>query len=337
MRYDSHMNEWVQTHKKAIVITLSAVVVVLWGGLGVWWWVMHGASSVPTSSASTASPVPEEQAHTDTSAPRKIVDLTKLPLGDGKVGRTAQKGYIMRCGSGGDGGGAQKVGEWIHGNTWDKTAKPTVDGDVAWPAANVSIVLSDDVRKITGNGLPVGSNTGVFPIKKGTVAYTYDANPNSIKTQVVQVTLAANPALASSPSCLSGGPIGYMTNGVALFDGLDAEERDAPAHEIQDKCEGHPQPTGIYHYHDMSDCVPGAEENNQLIGYALDGFGIFSSKDAQGNEITSDDLDECHGTTGSIMWDGKMMSMYHYVMTHDYPYSLGCFKGRPVTATQNLR
>ncbi len=121
-----------------------------------------------------------------------------------------------------------------------------------------------------------------------------------------------------------------MLNGVALFNALDASGRDAVAHEIQDKCDGHPQGAGIYHYHSMSSCISNEDANNTLVGYALDGFGIYSDRDAKGNLYTSANLDECHGITSEILWDGKMVNMYHYVLTHDYPYSIGCFRGTPV-------
>ncbi|HEY6280517.1 MAG TPA: hypothetical protein VIW72_01815, partial [Burkholderiales bacterium] len=42
------------------------------------------------------------------------------------------------------------------------------------------------------------------------------------------------------------------------------------------------------------------------------------------------DLDECHGRVSTILWDGKEMSMYHYVLTREYPYTVGCFRGTPL-------
>jgi hypothetical protein len=125
------------------------------------------------------------------------------------------------------------------------------------------------------------------------------------------------------------GIIGVMLNGVALFNALDGEGRDAVAHEVQDHCNGHPERSGQYHYHGNSNCVTGATGNNTLVGYALDGFGVYSMFDAAGKELTNADLDECHGRTSKVMWDGKEVVMYHYVVTREYPYSVGCFKGIP--------
>jgi hypothetical protein len=30
------------------------------------------------------------------------------------------------------------------------------------------------------------------------------------------------------------------------------------------------------------------------------------------------------------MWDGKLVTMYHYVATREFPYVMGCFKGTPI-------
>lgn len=259
------------------------------------------------------------------------IDLTKLPLGDGKVTAAGpKKGYVYSCTDNFRGGGAQHSGGWIASDTWDLKEKPTVDGSVSWPNADKSIISQGNWRVITGNGLPLDTVTGIFPIRSGSTAYQYDRNPNSIQSQSINIRVPLNPTAAATPNCLGLGPIGYMFNGVALFDALDAAGRDAAAHEIQDKCAGHPQQAGVYHYHSMSDCIPGEDVNNQAIGYALDGYGIFSDRDANGKQYTSADLDACHGITSQILWDGKLVSMYHYVLTRDYPYSLGCYHGTPV-------
>ena len=125
------------------------------------------------------------------------------------------------------------------------------------------------------------------------------------------------------------GMIGVALNGVAIFNALDLGGRDAVAHEVQDLCNGHPQMQGQYHYHGPSVCLPNQAANETLIGYALDGFGLYSSYDAQARELTDADLDECHGRTSEVMWDGARVSMYHYVLTREYPYTVGCFRGTP--------
>ena len=66
-----------------------------------------------------------------------------------------------------------------------------------------------------------------------------------------------------------------------------------------------------------------------LVGYALDGFGIYGPRGADGKLVTNADLDECHGRVGEVMFNGKKQMMYHYVLNNEYPYSVGCFRGTP--------
>ena len=43
--------------------------------------------------------------------------------------------------------------------------------------------------------------------------------------------------------------------------------------------------------------------------------------------LTGVDLDECHGIVSEIELDGALVTIYHYVMTQDFPYSASCFRG----------
>lgn len=247
-----------------------------------------------------------------------------LPLGDGKYTTDpngAKKGDVYSCGPH-TGGGAQVNGPWIHGKTWDSTAKVTVDGSVHWKSV-LKVSVSASKLKLSGNGLPSHA-TGVYPISSSDDAYQYDRNPNSIRVRPFSYSLPARPKVASAPNCIAG-PIAVMLTGALLYDGLDAEGRDAPAHEVQDRCDGHPDPTGSYHYHSLSPCAR-VGKTATLVGYALDGFGIY----AGGKAVSTAAQDLCHGTTSVVPWRGKKVRMYHYVMTQDYPYSLSCFRGTPV-------
>ncbi len=123
-----------------------------------------------------------------------------------------------------------------------------------------------------------------------------------------------------------------MSDGVLLYNGLDNGGRDAVAHETQDACNGHPDGNDRYHYHDVPSCILSqATGASTLVGYALDGFGIYVERDANGNLPTDADLDACHGRTSPVMWDGKLTTIYHYDATLEYPYTVGCFMGTPVS------
>jgi len=178
--------------------------------------------------------------------------------------------------------------------------------------------------------LPYGHNTGTYPVSSKDVAYNYDRNPNSIKQQTITFSVPKNPTTLSSPQCV-GGEVGIATTGVLIFNAFDAGGRDAVAVEVQDKCDGHPQEGGYYHYHGYSTCFKDQSkdgEHSDLLGYAFDGFGLYGLKDEDGVELSSSDLDECHGHTHTISWDGQQVEMYHYHMTRDFPYTVSCFRGK---------
>jgi hypothetical protein len=63
------------------------------------------------------------------------------------------------------------------------------------------------------------------------------------------------------------------------------------------------------------------------MGYLIDGFGIYGQYGETGQLLGSKDLDECHGHTHTIAWEGKSVSMYHYHATADFPYTAGCLRG----------
>ncbi len=253
-----------------------------------------------------------------------------LPLGDGNVTSSPQVGAVWSCQLQFRGGGAQQTGEWIFSNgTWDPVKKIQVQGHVSWSEHTFSISLSGTTRTITGNGLPDHA-TGIFPIQQTDPAFQYDRNPNSIQNQRYEFALPANPILARSPSCLPMGAIGILKSGVVFFNALDAAGRDGVAHEIQDACAGHPERQGRYHYHSCSPCVPdGGSGHSDLVGYAFDGFGVFGYRGQDHGELTNSMLDVCHGHKHEILWDDKKTSMYHYHMTREYPYTIGCFSGTP--------
>ena len=256
-------------------------------------------------------------------------NLNNLPLGDNNyVTDKPKKGYIFLCRVMQGEGGAEGQSPWIHGESWNLNAKPSVNGRILWPIGLFSINTGFNKREISGNGIPVDTQTGIFPIQSSDPVYKYDKNPNTIYPHSFSLSLPENPTVLDSPICIQG-EVGIMMNGVPLFNGFDAENRDAPAHEIQDSCDGHPQVNGEYHYHSLSRCMKDIKITT-VIGYALDGFPITGPQLSNENYLSTTDLDECHGMTSEILIDGQKKTMYHYVMTYDFPYSVSCFRGKPV-------
>ncbi len=262
---------------------------------------------------------------------QRSVSLSALPLDDSNYTAAGPKvGWVYSCQSSFTGGGSSVDGPWIDlaDGTWNSLKKIAVEGSVKWRPA-LADAISGTTRKLTGNGLP-SHTTGVYPIRSTDPAYRYDRNPNSIRAQSVSDGFPANPAVAAEPSCLNMGPIGVMLTGAQLYNALDALGRDAPAHELLDACNGHPDQSGTYHYHSYSKCMsdPGTG-HSALLGFAADGFGIYGLRGTGGKVLADADLDACHGHTHAITWNGKTVVMYHYHFTNEYPYSLGCYKGTP--------
>jgi hypothetical protein len=257
------------------------------------------------------------------------VDLKNLPIGDQRVSSGPQSGYVWSCQTQFNGGGAFTTGAWFNqaAGTYDLTAKPTVDGSVTWPS-QFAFSVQGDKRIVESNNLP-NHPTGNYPVSQSDDAYAYDRNPNSISEQSLRFELPLNPSLAAQPQCV-GGEIGVLLTGAVIFNAFDAAGRDAVAHEIQDACGGHPQRTGIYHYHSLTPCLAESTGGHSpLMGYAFDGFGIYGHHGENGEAMTNANLDECHGHPHVIEWEGQRVEMYHYHATYEFPYVVGCYRGTP--------
>jgi YHYH protein len=276
--------------------------------------------------------VPSDRNGVPTKIEFQSMDLTRLPMGDGKLSSSPKTGWIWPCRVNGNHiGGAHQQGPWIEDDrsTYDLTAKAVVKGKVAW-SQQYQMKIEGKKRVFATNDLP-NHPTGLFPItpQENATAYAYDRNPNRIAAQKMRIELLIDPTLAKEATCTPGA-IGILNTGSVLFNALDAPGRDALAHEVQDSCQGHPEPSGVYHYHSISTCLPDKTTRNghsELVGYSLDGFGIYGRHDVGGRVLTSADLDACHGHIHDLDWNGKSVKMFHYHATWDFPYTIGCMRG----------
>ena len=197
-------------------------------------------------------------------------------------------------------------------------------------------------RHLMGNGIP-NHPIGVFPIPQSSSSYPYYAAPPAegyanaaeipVKPYDLNVTLPLNPEMSATPNCIAGLMTGVSLTGAAWHVEIAADSKanvyDPNAALPTDRCFGHPY-AEQYHYHGYSwKCMdqgkPG--EQSPLLGYALDGFGIYGPRGADGKPITNAQLDECHGMVSEVVFNGKLQSIYHYVLNNEYPYSIGCFRG----------
>ena len=304
-------------------VGMAGVSVIVLAGCG-------GTTATITQSAdSTTATTPYATTPTSTGP----INPAAIPLGDGYRSTSPKVGYVDSCGVGGM-GGATKVGPWIDEktHTWDSLTKLAVEGSVSWPAASFSVSRSGSRRIIRTNDLPLGHTSGVFPIASSDPAYTYDMNPNRIVAQSIDWKIPADPTMAKKSTCTGGGAIGVLMDGVVLFNALDGQGRDAGAHEILDSYQGHPDAGDTYHHHEVPTfMIDKATARSTLVGYAVDGYGIYVERDASGALLKNTDLDACHGRRSRVMWNGKMTDIYHYVATIEYPYTVGCLRGTPIS------
>ena len=222
---------------------------------------------------------------------------------------------------------------------------PAMQANVASPAYN-SAFYQRPVPALPQNAAPPLTDTTRRPVVRKSPFYAYvtvsynatqiivesDGLPdhehgpsNSITAQDLRFTIPRQPRLAKTTTATPLGPIGIAINGVVFFNPYNGRGQDTvtgPYAEAFDGCSGHSEPGGLYHYHQIPNCLlndmPG--RHSQLYGYAFDGFPIYGPQGVNGTAPT--DLDECNGHRDNIRG-------YHYHMTQSYPYIIGCYKGTP--------
>ena len=133
-----------------------------------------------------------------------------------------------------------------------------------------------------------------------TATFPNSGNPNTIRVQSFTFRLPLEPRKAAEITRLPMGPIGVALNGVVFFNpfgqgGMNAVEGYSEV--WLDSCCGHPQETGVYHYHKYPTCVksPFADDGKRhspVIGFAFDGFPIHGPYEAvaivrEGNTVTA--------------------------------------------------
>lgn len=257
----------------------------------------------------------------------KAQNATGTAAVDGVSMRSAARNTIYHC--------RFTAAESGYGFSWVSSSnvisfsgKPIVEGANSW-TSQVREVTSGSTRYLGGNGLP-NHYTGTFPVSSTSEAgqSQYHPNPSSMGVSRRYAELPLDPVYSSTPTCVSG-EVGFLFTGGMLFDALDADGRDAVANEIQDLCEGHPETTGTYHYHHLTNCFTDSTSGHSVqVGWALDGFGIYGPKGESGTTITNAELDECHGHSHSVTQaDGTTKTTYHYHGNREFPYTVGCFRG----------
>lgn len=142
-----------------------------------------------------------------------------------------------------------------------------------------------------------------------------------------------NPAVATTSTTPTTGPIGMAINGVLLYnpckqEGCSASSGDTKALGELDVCNGHAGRSDDYHYHAAPTCLMAGQSSSYWdthpIGWLLDGFALYGYNDASGTVATRDS--ECGGNTKTV-YNGP--SGYSYHVTDTFPYILACLRGTP--------
>ena len=139
------------------------------------------------------------------------------------------------------------------------------------------------------------------------------------QTLVFRIPLKPEKADVSQPTPL--GPIGVSINRVPFFNQYAGPNRPL-AFEINsfDQYNGHPQMTGMYHYHVEPLYLTTICGRDALLGYLLDGFPVYGPMEI-GKLVTNADLGANHGHLHATKeYPG---GTYHYHVTSEAPYING--------------
>jgi hypothetical protein len=119
-------------------------------------------------------------------------------------------------------------------------------------------------------------------------------------------------------------------NGVPLFNQYNGQNRPLTVEvDTFDQYDGHPTPTGEYHYHAEPFSITKQSGSSALVGFLLDGFPVYGPVE-NGKRLTNADLDTLHGHTGPTA--DYPNGIYHYHITDADPYINGAgFHGTPGT------
>lgn len=175
-----------------------------------------------------------------------------------------------------------------------------------------------------------------------TAVFPNSRNPNRIRVQDFHFRFPLEPKRSSTVTRVPMGPIGMALNGVVFFNPFEAGGMNAIEGYSEvwlDSCCGHPQQTGVYHYHKYPSCVktPFPDEgrgHSPVIGFAFDGFpvhGPFEDAHLMARDLKDDRaLDVCNGHS-----DPKRG--YHYHVTPGrFPYLIGGYAGVPEPSNNHL-
>lgn len=150
----------------------------------------------------------------------------------------------------------------------------------------------------------------------------FHLNPNRIAEQNIVFRVPLNPKQATNVTPTPLGPIGISVNGIVFFNQYAGPNNAPLTNEINsfDQYSGHPQNSGVYHYHLEPNYLTGKLSKEAFLGVLTDGFPVYGPME-NGKTITNSDLDDYHGHFGPTAEYPN--GIYHYHFTEQDPYLNG--------------
>jgi hypothetical protein len=218
-------------------------------------------------------------------------------------------------------------------------------------ASNVSVSVGGGKMTWRSNGIPNAGVLGEYAVPSGGAMgnpspSNSHAAPSSqaVKSQNYNFSITTSPRKLKKTTAAPLGAIGVMISGAVLFNPYEADNttaalaanftvKDSSGNDVPfiDPCNGHPNPTGQYHYHGLPPCVTAqvdkANGPSHIIGVAFDGFPIYGDRNIKGKQVTASQLDACNGITSKTPEFPK--GIYHYVLLNvaSPRSSLNCLHG----------
>ncbi|MCX6228910.1 MAG: YHYH protein [Bacteroidia bacterium] len=165
--------------------------------------------------------------------------------------------------------------------------------------------------------------------------HVFNKNPNSIIEQTGNFKIPLNPKVNAAHAATPLGPIGIALNGVPFFNQYAGPSQPLSNEIVSfDKYYGHPQQSGMYHYHVEPLYLTTVKSTKSgLMGFLLDGFPVYGPQEENNTVVLSSALDLYHGHTHATV--DYPNGIYHYHFTSDAPYLNGNgFYGTAGTVTQ---
>jgi hypothetical protein len=197
---------------------------------------------------------------------------------------------------------------------------------------NVTVRFEGGSLIVHTHGLP-NHATGRFPED----GFGPGRDPSPIEEQDETYYIPVDPKVNPAHVALSGGnnralnmgPIALAVNGVVFFNPFDAFMTDAS--NIMDRCCGHPNQDGQYHYHKYPICLnsPWADEgkaHSPLIGFAFDGFPIYGPYEAA--NVMAKDVTGAGALNAFNLHYDPQRGWHYHVTPGKFPYVLGGYWGQ---------